>query len=267
MPRGMIEVLRRKPSLRRMGSLIATLLIPIIFIAEPLHALGRSPLVPAPSLPEGRSVGPASSQWSVGFHDVELFGIAGLRSFGARGSLRMKPFIVGAQATRIVSGVGSEMALSTTFGWMGPSIGWAAVVLEHQNAAIGPWTSTLTTVGITAGTRISDDATLSVRVERFRVAGVDHPGVDVSLGVDVAAARMVSVSASIRVDRRYGSDFKAAIHLRPLHIVGFSAGLDQADETIFCRMTVNAAGIAATVGVWLHEVLGMSRGVSLLWQG
>ena len=77
-------------------------------------------------------------------HDVELFEIPGLRSFGGGASISLGGFRVSGHLARVTSGVGSETTLSASVGHAYGSASRVSVVFEHQAAAIGPSVSTLT---------------------------------------------------------------------------------------------------------------------------
>ncbi|MCH7549540.1 MAG: hypothetical protein IH969_08420, partial [Candidatus Krumholzibacteriota bacterium] len=216
----------------------------IVFHVEPLHALGRPTFLPATVQFNDAILRTNFPSWAVHFHDVALFDIDGLRMFGGGGFFRRGSFYVDANASRLASPVGAETSVLGSIGYVREGGLWMAVGLEHQSVSIGSSVATLTSVGFDAGARIAGGAVVWTRVERLRIAGVEHGGADIVMGIDIATVGFVSLSGIVRVDRRYGTTIGAAVRVRPVDAFGLSAGFDEAGDTVFCRVTVRAEGVA-----------------------
>jgi hypothetical protein len=198
-------------------------------------------------------------------YDVELFDVAGLRSFGGDIAVRVGSVAAGAGLDRTGASVGSVTTWSARGGVVFESHGALVATLAHEVVALGSVSSS-TSAGVSGWMAAAPRVTVRSRVHGIRLAGTGDPGADVDVSVELAPARFLAVAIAVAVDRRYGASPSVAVTARlgaPLDVV---VGFDEASATVYGGLVVRAADVRVAASVWSHELLGLSRGVSLAWE-
>ncbi len=192
--------------------------------------------------------------------DVELFGIAGLRASGVRGTVPVRGVRIGAEVSQVGSPVGSHVRATATAGIAAGR--WRTAVragVESLSLAGGP-SQPATVTALVSGVDVGDT---SLRADVESIAGWSGRATFMTVALAARLAGHATVVSSLRFDGP-GSLALVVAAIVPLHArLSVLAGYDDGTETLSAGVTVNAGRCTLATGVFRHAVLGPSQGVSV----
>jgi hypothetical protein len=204
-------------------------------------------------------VAPAGA-WRVEIADMALHGVAGLHSGGARASVRLRSFIIGASATRVGSAVGAydravvESGVVIRDAWQGVlRAGIERLALDGTAAATWRVAGIASRVDVGHASMIAD-------LDVVQGHGVYETTLSLAGVARVGAAQLIGL-VRIDGDRFAGSALSLSARVHP-HL-SLLAGYDDGTGSLRAGAVIGWRGIDVGAGVSQHPVLGLSQGVSI----
>jgi hypothetical protein len=206
------------------------------------------------------AAGPATVRVEVG--DVELFGVAGLRSTGVRAAADLGGALLSASLCQVAAPVGSQARATLEVGyarrgaWQGAArVGFERVALDGVPAEDGPLAGAISRVDVGRVAVIADAELLSG--ERMRATSVSS--------TVLVRAGVATLVASICIEDERLSGAGVAVGARLDSRLAVVAGYDDVAQTMRAGAVVSWGGVEVAAGCFLHAVLGASQGVSVAW--
>jgi len=194
--------------------------------------------------------------------DAELFGIAGLRASGARGTVRTGPCRVGVEITQIAAPVGSQTRVAADIGYASPSRWSAALRVGTERLVLDGVDGE---AAVVAGVLSSADlgpATVLAEVES--IGDGDAREIWMRLATVARAGTIARIVTSARVATPGGAALGVGVRAVLHPALSLLAGYDDGAETLSAGVAVAVRRWELSAGVFRHAVLGLSQSVSLV---
>jgi hypothetical protein len=199
--------------------------------------------------------------------EVELYGVSGLRTPGARVGFRRGSVSFVGEAAQLSSEIGSETRMSlTTAIYAGDR--WASSVgVVHESAAIDDLASARL-VSFTARSRVqlSNAIFVGAEIARLRLAGEPYDGADAAVVLSVRPASNAAVYAALEFDRWSGMQPSVSTVLAGYNTFRVLFGYEGVTDAVKGALAIDRAGFVVAVGATYHPVLGVRQGISVSWR-
>jgi hypothetical protein len=208
----------------------------------------------------------STPRWSLEVSERDLFDGVGLRVTGVRAGVPLPADLrLGLEAAQLSAGVGAETSARVEVrrrsgAWMmGAAVTWDETAIDGAAPVWLAGMTVHTAVWAGKGVRLGCD------VDGVRLAGIAHPGADVSSTLLVTVPSGVALSSALVVDRADGAHALVAAAIRLGSVAVLAGGYDDGTGSLSLALALAATGARAAAGTSLHPVLGLSRGVSVGW--
>jgi hypothetical protein len=198
--------------------------------------------------------------------EVELYGVSGLRTPGARVGFRRGSVSLVGEAAQLSSDIGSETRMSlTTAIYAGDR--WASSVgLVHESAAIDDLASArLVSFTARSRVRLSNAIFVGGEIARLRLAGEPYNGADAAVVVSVRPASNAAVYAALEFDRWSGMQPSVSTVLAGYNTFRVLFGYEGVTDVVKGALAIDRGGFVVAVGATYHPVLGARQGISVSW--
>ena len=200
--------------------------------------------------------------WRLEVADTELFGVAGLRSTGARLSARIDPFIVNTTLVQIASPVGTHARAVAEGGFVIRGAWQGALRAGVERLALDGTHAAQSRVAGFASRVDAGRVSLLADVESIDDHDVRYTSLVIATRVHAGAAQL---TGSVRIDGDRFVGAAVSLCARVRRDVALLAGYDDGAESLSAAVAIGIGPLEIATGVSQHPVLGLSRGASVAW--
>ncbi|MFQ5511024.1 MAG: hypothetical protein ACE5EO_04180 [Candidatus Krumholzibacteriia bacterium] len=248
------------------------------WVADPATAIGdvryRSPrervlgMGPAAAafVYGGAGAAPDEPAWTAEAGERYLFGIAGLKTAFLRWGLDRGAAGLTLSAAFLSSPVGGEKSLAVEpFYRRGDRFVLSGGATMSMTAFDGFRTAYLLTVGVRLVAALSRSVAVGYRIEEFRAAGEQRPGVETELYAVAWRDSPLSAIVRIHLDRSGEPGLVLSSRIGMWRSVEIAIGYDERTASLLSAVDVGRRPLGLRLGAVHHPVLGVSKAIFVRW--